>query len=238
MPSSTSRAAIPYPLSTDPVNVPSDMENLANRIDAIYGPESHGTFASIPAFGNFGFKYFATDVAGQDGGLGQWFFDTGTRWCAINPPVPFVKLDGSTPITGSQTFNANITVDGNATVDGTLTVAGVLTATGGIPAYLKGAFSGTPLVGSYSGQQLLQQGSLKSSPTGAGTVTITFDAAFPNGVMYVTALGPSGSILYVFTVASCTKTAVVLNGLAWNGTEWLAFGAGSNLAMTWSAVGF
>lgn len=77
MGSTTSRLDIPYPVSSDPNNIPSDMEALANRLDLLVAPLTYGTFATIPAPGNQGFEYFATDTL-------ILYLDTGTQWIALN----------------------------------------------------------------------------------------------------------------------------------------------------------
>lgn len=89
MGSTTSRLALPYPAASDPNNVPSDMGNLATRLDGILGLEGYGLLSARPAAGNEGFKYFATDQTGAGGTTGVWFFDNGTTWVAINPNIPF-----------------------------------------------------------------------------------------------------------------------------------------------------
>lgn len=109
MPSTTSRLAIPFPLGTDPVNVPSDMENLANRIDGIIGAESSGTLANRPAFGNAGFKYFATDQTNSGGTLGVWYYDTGSSWDPINPATPDAVYNPGGTFTKLQSGLVNFT---------------------------------------------------------------------------------------------------------------------------------
>jgi hypothetical protein len=254
MPSTTTRAALPFPLSSDPVNVPSDMENLAARIDAVYGPESHGTFADIPAFGNFGFKYFATDITGQDGGLGQWFFDTGVRWCAINPPLPtFALANGSTPITGNQTFNENIIVDGNATVegtlntgaqatfptlgvtgnatvDGTLAVVGKITSAGNqIPTL---PIAGTPLVGTFTGQQVEIMMGVATVSFSSGVGTLTFPAAFPHGVFsFVFNVVAGSNVTFSIGPSGVTTSSAEMEGITSTGGLYNGSGSFSYLAM-------
>jgi hypothetical protein len=90
----TSRLAIPYPVTSDSNNVPTDMAALANRVDAIIGAENFGLLAARPAAGHAGFKYFATDQTGTGGTTGVWYFDTGTVWLAINPNLPFGGTGG------------------------------------------------------------------------------------------------------------------------------------------------
>ena len=87
MPADTSRDDLPYPLPSDPNDVPDDMEALADRMDAIFGPESSGTLASLPTptSGEAGAKYFATDAPNSAGTTGVLYWDTGTGQVPINP---------------------------------------------------------------------------------------------------------------------------------------------------------
>jgi hypothetical protein len=85
MPLTTTRLALPYPVSSDPDNVPGDMANLANRLDAILGIDGYGTLAARPAAGNEGFTYFATDQTGAGGTTGVLYYDNGSSWVTLNP---------------------------------------------------------------------------------------------------------------------------------------------------------
>lgn len=94
MGSTTSRLALPYPVASDPDNVPSDIQALATRIDGIVGAESYGPLSSRPAAGNEGFKYFATDQTGAAGSTGVLYYDNGTAWVTVNPNIPFAGSGG------------------------------------------------------------------------------------------------------------------------------------------------
>lgn len=112
MPATTTRLAIPYPLASDPDNVPQVMENLADRIDAIIGAESSGALSARPNPGNAGFKYFATDQVGAGGTTGVWYYDNGVTWVTVNPNIPIggppsTSLVGATASNGSSGIPAD-----------------------------------------------------------------------------------------------------------------------------------
>jgi hypothetical protein len=46
---------------------------------------SNGAYALIPSFGMAGRVYFATDT-------GQIWYDTGSAWLNVTPPLPFTKV--------------------------------------------------------------------------------------------------------------------------------------------------
>lgn len=74
----TSRLALPYPVSTDPNNVPSDMLALGARLDLIGASYAAGVASARPAAGTQGRFYLATDTKVVS-------FDTGTAWVDMNP---------------------------------------------------------------------------------------------------------------------------------------------------------
>lgn len=59
-----------YPASSDPPNVPLDMQELATDVDTMF---IQGTIASRPAAGKVGREHYATDT-------GQTSLDTGSSW--------------------------------------------------------------------------------------------------------------------------------------------------------------
>jgi hypothetical protein len=61
---STSRLKLPYPIPNDSVDVPRDIQALANALDAQVGWQFTGTFAARPAANTMpdGARYFATDT--------------------------------------------------------------------------------------------------------------------------------------------------------------------------------
>lgn len=78
MPSTTTRLAIPYPVSTDTPNIPGDVQNLAARLDAICVVFSQVT--TLPAAGNQGYLYLRT-------GDSTLWYDTGAVLEPLNLPV-------------------------------------------------------------------------------------------------------------------------------------------------------
>ena len=62
-----------YPISTDPTNIPSDLQITIDEIDADIVMAYQGVIASRPAPSIFGRQYFATDT-------GQLWFDTSSAW--------------------------------------------------------------------------------------------------------------------------------------------------------------
>jgi Concanavalin A-like lectin/glucanases superfamily len=75
MPGSTSRLALPYPTPTDSVDVPRDVQALANNLDPKASIFAQGTAAARPAAGIAGRFYYATDT-------GVLSYDSGTDWIA------------------------------------------------------------------------------------------------------------------------------------------------------------
>jgi microcystin-dependent protein len=76
---STSKWGLNYPASTDPTNVPGDIEQPIAEIDALLAPVVYGTLAARPAAGKQSRWYFAND----GGNYGLIFQDTGSAWVAI-----------------------------------------------------------------------------------------------------------------------------------------------------------
>jgi hypothetical protein len=82
----TVKYALPYPLGTDPPNVPGDVAALANAIDAIlvaYVPDN--TLAARPAAGKQGRRY--TESAASAGLPGVTWRDDGAAWRALGSRV-------------------------------------------------------------------------------------------------------------------------------------------------------
>lgn len=78
---STTNLSLPYPLSTDAADVPSDVEALADALDAVVKPSTRGPLSSRPTSsgaspGIAGRFYLATDE-------GVLYQDTGTGWQAV-----------------------------------------------------------------------------------------------------------------------------------------------------------
>ena len=78
MPANTTRAAMPYPLPDDTVDVPRDVKAVADKLETDMAIDAQGTFAARPAPGKRGRYYFATDH-------GVVYRDDGTAWAAVGP---------------------------------------------------------------------------------------------------------------------------------------------------------
>ena len=74
----TSRLALPYPLSTDPTNVPGDVQALASALDTKTVVYQQGTAAARPATPATMTIYYATDTAATS------FYD-GVAWQQVSP---------------------------------------------------------------------------------------------------------------------------------------------------------
>jgi hypothetical protein len=75
--STTTRLALPYPVASDPNNVPADMQRLADAIDAVAVVKAEGLFSARPAPAINGRIFRATDT-------GAVYFDTGAAWIQLN----------------------------------------------------------------------------------------------------------------------------------------------------------
>lgn len=128
----TTRLSIPYPAGVDPADVPLDMQQLANALDAanVY---QQGTLASRPAFGLQGRFYFATD----QGVSGLLYWDTGSAWKTLTvedaaAAIPSLRSLGSSPTQAAagddSRFNrvaCRVTATANVAIAGLLTIDGV-----------------------------------------------------------------------------------------------------------------
>jgi hypothetical protein len=70
---------------------------LSDRLDLIVRPSLRGTFASRPAAGIAGRRYFATD-------MGVEFLDIGAAWLAIASSLPLVSTLPASPYDGQEVF--------------------------------------------------------------------------------------------------------------------------------------
>lgn len=89
------RAALPYPLLTDPADVPASVKALTDRLDPIIAMDDQGPLASRPAAGTRGRFY-------TDPSTGVTYRDDGTQWVAVNPvesaaPSGMVAMFGGPP---------------------------------------------------------------------------------------------------------------------------------------------
>lgn len=77
MGSTTSRLALPYPVASDPNNVPSDMQKLAAAVDTDCAAYTQNTFANRPSPSVSGRLFLATDTS-------NIYYDTGSEWLQVN----------------------------------------------------------------------------------------------------------------------------------------------------------
>jgi len=100
MPGSTSRLSLPYPVPGDTVDVPRDVQALANALDPA-APGASGSLAwfaqglasARPAPGVAGRQYFATDSNAT-------YLDTGTAWISLGSAEVNVSDPGPSPRIG------------------------------------------------------------------------------------------------------------------------------------------
>jgi hypothetical protein len=96
----TTRLTLPYPAATDPDDVPTDMQALANRVDTTAAMFAQGTAASRPTAGIQGRYYFATDTRVLS-------YDDGTNWRTIvTPRSGGLNGNGTTWYAGSGDWTA------------------------------------------------------------------------------------------------------------------------------------
>jgi hypothetical protein len=82
---STARLALPYPLPSDPTNVPGDVQALATALDSAVTAEGAGLLSARPAAGTAGRIYRASDVPAL-------YWDNGATWDQIWPPLALPGL--------------------------------------------------------------------------------------------------------------------------------------------------
>lgn len=116
MPSSTSRLAIPYPTSTDPVNVHTDMQSMADRLDNIATPKYVTSLPGSPADGDEIF-YMADSTNGV-----IWHFRyraasaSTYKWEYVGGPSLHATITASDEATTSTSYTALGTAGPNITV--------------------------------------------------------------------------------------------------------------------------
>lgn len=93
---STAKYGFPYLLETDPPDVATASEDLAQAVENIIAPAYSGTASARPSAGKFGRYYYATDT-------GQLTFDNGTNWVAIVAGNP----SGSASQTAAQSIGSS-----------------------------------------------------------------------------------------------------------------------------------
>ena len=101
MPATTSRLALPYPIATDPADVPADMLALANKLDPATSVFGQGLASARPAAAVAGRFYYATDT-------GALTWDTGTAWKLVGgasgATPPLVSSLPASPTDGQEVY--------------------------------------------------------------------------------------------------------------------------------------
>jgi len=101
MPGITTRAALPYPLGTEPVGTSGSgaqqIQDLATSVDSSFAMYAQGANASKPAAGKQGRIYKSTDQAILD-------YDNGTSWETYRAATPFVSTLPTSPATGQEVY--------------------------------------------------------------------------------------------------------------------------------------
>lgn len=96
----TSRLAIPYPAGSDPVDVPGDIQAVADVLDDA-ALADQGLLAARPAAAIMGRLYRATDN-------GKVYWDTGSTWVAASAATGTADLDTSA-VTTAKLADAAVT---------------------------------------------------------------------------------------------------------------------------------
>jgi len=111
MGSSTSRLAMPYPVGTDPTNVPADVQALAARVDlecTAYVEGTAATFGSTAA-GVHGRVFYTTDTK-------RFYWDTGTLWVVIGGIDNLVTAKGDMLVATAAAVITKLTVGADGLV--------------------------------------------------------------------------------------------------------------------------
>jgi len=194
VPATTTRLALPYPSPSDPNNVPSDLQKLANALDSITADYASGTAASRPTAGVNGRFYLSTDT-------GALSLDNGTTWTTINASLAALLQNKGDLFVASAAGNAArlaAGADGQALVARAAATNGVdyelqlgqpmnLAGTGSATRFVGGTVSGPPASGTFAIGDFVT--------TQAGTVCICTAAGTPGTWVSVnpetqTTLGP------------------------------------------------
>ncbi len=177
MPATTTRLALPYPSPSDPNNVPSDLQKLANALDSITADYASGTAASRPAAGVNGRFYLATDS-------GALSLDNGTAWITINASLAaLLQNKGDLFAASAAGVAARLAAgaDGQALVARAAATNGVdyelqlgqpmnLAGTGSPARFVGGTVSGPPASGTFAiGDFVVTQSGIVCICTAAGT---------------------------------------------------------------------
>ncbi len=177
MPATTTRLALPYPSPSDPNNVPSDLQKLANALDSITADYASGTAATRPTAGINGRFYLATDT-------GTLSLDNGTAWTIINASLAALLQNKGDLFVASAAGNAArlaAGADGQALVARAAATNGVdyelqlgqpmnLSGTGSPTRFVGGTVSGPPATGTFAiGDFVVTQAGTLCICTAAGT---------------------------------------------------------------------
>jgi len=177
VPATTTRLALPYPSPSDPNNVPSDLQKLANALDSITADYASGTAASRPTAGVNGRFYLSTDT-------GALSLDNGTAWTTINASLAALlqnKGDLFVASAAGNTTRLAAGADGQALVARAAATNGVdyelqlgqpmnLAGTGSPTRFVGGTVSGPPASGTFAiGDFVITQAGTLCICTAAGT---------------------------------------------------------------------
>jgi len=177
VPATTTRLALPYPSPSDPNNVPSDLQKLANALDTITADYASGTAATRPTAGINGRFYLATDS-------GAVSLDNGTAWTIINASLAALLQNKGDLFVASAAGNAArlaAGADGQALVARAAATNGVdyelqlgqpmnLAGTGSPARFVGGTVSGPPASGTFAiGDFVVTQAGTVCICTAAGT---------------------------------------------------------------------
>jgi len=177
VPATTTRLALPYPSPSDPNNVPSDLQKLANALDTIAADYASGTAATRPTAGINGRFYLATDT-------GALSLDNGTTWTTINASLAtLLQNKGDLFVASAAGTAARLAAgaDGQVLVARAAATNGVdyelqlgqpmnLAGTGSPTRFVGGTVSGPPASGTFAiGDFVITQAGTLSICTAAGT---------------------------------------------------------------------
>src|SRR4051812_46820907 len=108
MSGTTSRLVAPFPVGTDPTNVPSDVQALADRLDLVVVAFVEGTATTFgsTAAGEHGRIFYVTDTK-------RMYWDTGSAWVLIGGIDNLVTAKGDLLVATASGALAKLTVGAN-----------------------------------------------------------------------------------------------------------------------------
>lgn len=203
MPATTTRLALPYPSPSDPNNVPSDLQKLANALDTITADYASGTAASRPTAGVNGRFYLATDT-------GALSLDNGTAWTVINASLASLLQNKGDLFVASAASTATRLAAG---ADGQALVARAA-ATNGVDYELQ---LGQPMNLAGTGSPTRFVGGTVSGPPASGTFAIGDFVVTQNGsILICVTAGTPGTWAYPYPPSSPPETQTILAlGVGW-----------------------